>query len=186
MDSPEELERRRLVVASGHTDFARWRDLSNFSPQWDGRAEAAGRWISPHSAVLDVGCGRMALERYLPEGATYYPSDLCARDERTLICDLNRDPLPAVPGIQVISALGVGEYLGDLPGFYRTVRAQNVKFITSYHPLQAILPLDRPAMGWINSLSFPEWIGAILEAKFEISELKLISTGQYLIACNPV
>jgi hypothetical protein len=186
MDSAEELERRRRIVASGQTDFDRWRDLSNFSPLWDGRAEAAGSWIPPGSVVLDLGCGRMSLERYLPAGATYYPSDLYPRDQRTLLCNLNLDALPELPGIQVICALGVAEYLDDVPRFYREVRDRNVRFITSYHPHKARHVFDRPSLGWVNSLTFPEWIATIQDARFEITDLKLVSTGQYLLACDPV
>jgi hypothetical protein len=127
----------------------------------------------------------MSLERYLPEGAIYYPSDIYPRDDRTLICNLNLDPIPKIQGLQVICALGLAEYLVDLKEFYRRVRQCNVRFITSYHPLQARHGLDRPSMGWLNSLSFSEWIAAIEDAQFELCELKLIGTGQYLIVCEP-
>jgi len=85
----------------------------------------------------------MSLERYLPAGATYYPSDLYPRDQLTLLCNLNLDALPELPGIQVICTLSAAEY--DL-----------------------------------------KCCRAIQDARFEITNLKLVSTGQYLLACDPV
>jgi len=186
METPEELERRRRVVAAGLTDFVRWSDPSNFPSHWDSRAEAAGRLIPAGSSVLDLGCGSMALERYLPEGAIYYPSDICSRDERTLICNVDLEPLPEIPGLQVVCALGLNEYLNDINGFYCRVRERNARFVTSYHPLLDHKQIDRPSMGWMNSLTFPEWIAIIENARFELQELKLVSPGQYLVACAPI
>lgn len=45
--------------------------------------------------VLDIGCGCMELERFLLQEENrrdiqYIPSDLIARDARTIICDLNK------------------------------------------------------------------------------------------------
>jgi hypothetical protein len=46
------------------------------------------------STVIDVGAGRMAARSLLPPGCTYVPMDMVARDPSTVVCDLNRGPLP--------------------------------------------------------------------------------------------
>ncbi len=166
-------------------DFDRWRNLDNFLLEWDQRAEIASRWIPPGTTVLDIGCGRMSLERYLAAGCKYVPCDLFPRDERTLICNLNTDPIPAVQGVNVISALGVTEYLTDPAAFYRGVRQFGVPFINSYHPVLERHPLDRKANGWVNALTFSDWFLIADESGFRVQELTSVSAVQYLIAFEP-
>ena len=80
----------------------------------------------------------------------------------------------------------MAEYLDDVQRFYRQVRDRNVRFITSYRPHTARHVFDRPPLGWVNSLTFPEWIATIQDARFAMTDLKLVSTGQDLLACDPV
>lgn len=51
-------------------------------------------YLGAGSKVVDLGCGAMSLERHLPAGCQYVPSDLVARDARTRVCDLNRANCP--------------------------------------------------------------------------------------------
>ncbi len=127
----------------------------------------------------------MAIERYLLPTTIYVPSDIFERDNRTIICDLNDSSLPRVAGVQVVTALGVGEDLTDLPAFYRNVAALQCRFITSYHPVRLAHPIDRPAYGWVNSFSLLEWLGVIVEAGFDVRELVALGAHEYLIACDP-
>ena len=58
MEDPDEIERRRRLVAARQTDYSRWRNPGSYDPAWDWRAAAAyevgglqQRWI------CDLGCG---------------------------------------------------------------------------------------------------------------------------------
>jgi hypothetical protein len=183
-----EHERLKEVAIRGETDFQRWADIANFQPGWDQRAELASRWIPPGASVLDLGCGKMALERYLPPDCLYIPSDLFTRDNRTIICNVATDPLPNFPhgeGGAIVTALGVTEYLSDVLAFYKKVRAFGVRFINSYHPVLPKFAIDRAAQGWINNLSFCEWMAIAEEARFRPQEMTVLQASQYLIAFEP-
>lgn len=185
MESEEELARRRNVVATGQVDLERWRDLGNFQSFWDTRAEAAAKLLPVGVTVLDVGCGRMSLEKFLPPESRYLPSDLFPRDARTLVCDLNREPLPRLEGIGALSALGVLEYLQNPVAFYEQARALQVPFVTSYHPVQPRHPIDRAGCGWVNALSLPEWLHLAESAGFQLRHLQALNHVEYLAAFWP-
>jgi hypothetical protein len=54
----------------------------------------AADYIPAAAVVLDLGCGGMALEGFLPNGCRYIPCDVGRRDERTVICDFNAGQFP--------------------------------------------------------------------------------------------
>ena len=67
--------------------------------------------IEAPGSALDLGCGAMLIEPFLPRGRKYVPVHLTPRDERAVICDFNKDPLPNIEGCGVVVALGVLEHL---------------------------------------------------------------------------
>ena len=55
-----------------------------------GRAHAIDRSDGPPGTrVIEFGCGRGLLERYFPEDARYFASDIVERGPDTVVCDLN-------------------------------------------------------------------------------------------------
>jgi hypothetical protein len=69
-----EAVRRKAVIADGSTDRERWEDPGQLEAAWDGRAARAAAYIPRGAQVLDLGCGAMALERFLPMGCRYQPA----------------------------------------------------------------------------------------------------------------
>src|SRR5688572_18805788 len=65
------------------TDLARWSDAHNLPDSWSHRSEFAARFVPEGATLMDIGCGKMAIEEMLPPGCTYIPVDLVRRDERT-------------------------------------------------------------------------------------------------------
>jgi len=108
-----ETERRKQVIEARQTDVARWSDPKQLESSWEARSVLAADLIRAGTRVLDIGCGAMKLERYLPFGCAYQPSDVVARDERTIVADLNTQPPPdaAVENADLVVMLGVWEYL---------------------------------------------------------------------------
>jgi hypothetical protein len=49
----------------------------------DERAAFAAQFIPVGARVLELGCGRMALKRFLPNGCSYQGCDLVTRDDAT-------------------------------------------------------------------------------------------------------
>jgi tetratricopeptide (TPR) repeat protein len=96
------------------------------------RARQAADFIPSGASVLDLECGCMAMERYLPPGCTYLPSDCTQRDERTLVCNLDKQSIPHVAGATHITALGVLDHISDWRGFLKQLRAFNLPAVISY------------------------------------------------------
>jgi len=66
-----------------------WGDPGNYPEGWDQRASLAAELIAPQAAILDLGCGRMALREMLPEGRRYVPAALTARNDDAAVVDLD-------------------------------------------------------------------------------------------------
>jgi hypothetical protein len=127
----ERVERTATLAGQGETDLARWSDARNLDPQWSGRSWHAARLIAPGSHVLDVGAGAQALKQFLTPEFRYTPSDVVARTPETYVADLNRGEFP--PGrYDVVTALGVLEYVNDLPTLFAAMRRAAPTAIVSY------------------------------------------------------
>ena len=90
----DETQRRKQAIQAGETDLTRWSDAKQLEPAWEARSVMTADFIAAGTRVLDIGCGAMKLERHLPYGATYQPCDVVARDNRTIVVDLNTQSLP--------------------------------------------------------------------------------------------
>jgi hypothetical protein len=163
-------ERRRATIEAAKrrtTLIDRWsqENLGKLD-SWTERARAAVAHVQPGMRVLDIGCGSMALETLLPEGCHYLPLDCVRRDERTIVCDLNREPFPAVEADMALG-LGVLEYLYDVPRFLRLLRAAVPRVLLTYHPNDRNIGRDRWKLGWVNALNSAELVALLRHAGFK-------------------
>lgn len=64
---------------------------------WRQRAKALSTLIpdSVHS-LMDIGCGEGYIRDFLPDDCKYFGVDYCKRSDDTIICDINKEPLPAI------------------------------------------------------------------------------------------
>lgn len=173
--------------AAATTDIARWSNQASLLSSWDSRAEFAAQFIAAGSTVLDLGCGKMALEQFLPEGCRYIPADLVSRDVRTVICDLNAGDYPeaAAASAQVITLLGVIEYVVDLRTALQWLLARGCPVIITYHPADATAGMDRLELGWLNHLTLREWRRLLENVGFQIEHCERLSNIQYLFRLLP-
>ncbi len=167
------------------TDLARWSDAANLSAAWNERARLAADFIPAGAHVMDLGCGRMALETYLPPGCRYTPCDLVARDERTLLCDFNSQAVPQPAGVTHLVALGVLEYIHDWRGFLGQMCAFGLPVVFSYCPTDFTSHLDRKALGWINHLSLNDLCEGFTEAGFNLQTSLRPDSNQMLLKIVP-
>jgi hypothetical protein len=172
IDLPKEQQKAlaRAAVAERRTLIERWRDMGEkVSPGRDERARIAASYIPAGLCVVDVGCGSMMpLERHLPQRTRYVPVDVAPRDDRTVVVDLNVAPLPDL-GAHYVVALGLLEYLNDVPGFLRQIPCNAV---LSYAPVDQQKPRDRAESGWVNSYTV-DAVGGLFEAAgFQIADLR--------------
>lgn len=157
MTIPPLVERISAAIVDGRTDLRLWSELPDEkSEKWSFRAERAAQIINGLGArsVLDLGCFRMSLERYLADTIAYMPSDIVRRDHRTLICDLNAEPPPAVEA-DVVSALGVLEHLKAPDEVMRRLAEHYPLAVVSYNPLD-LVPIGKARRHFLNDLSRDE------------------------------
>ncbi len=168
MSHEDEIARRKQRVAARVTDAERWSQRESLSPQWGYRAGLAAQMISASSQVLDIGCGAMDLERALPEGCTYQPCDLVARDERTIVCDLNGGEFPEGASPDVVAMLGVLEYVLDPLELLQKIRALNRPLVCSYSITDRSPRMDRASQGWMNDFDFASLQALMAQAGFRL------------------
>ncbi|MCR4647283.1 MAG: hypothetical protein K5695_18065, partial [Oscillospiraceae bacterium] len=91
-------------------------------------------------SLMDIGCGVCDLKKYIPAEIRYYGLDVCKRDEETLVCDLNCEPLPDVP-VDLYYMAGLIYYINEPEKLLSQM--QNAKYILfDYGGIERYLRLD--------------------------------------------
>jgi hypothetical protein len=178
---------RDLALAQ-KTDRARWSDPAALEPAWDARAELAANFIPAGAHVLDLGCGIMSLQRFLPFGCSYRGCDLVARDPQTIICDFNMGEFPTGAGTDadIISVLGVLEYITEVDAFFVHLRSANCDVVLSYCAVDLTGSIDRVALGWMNHFSFLDLSSLVDRHGFRIASSQGVDSVQILMRLTPV
>ncbi len=101
---------------------------AEFDEAWKARIAHLASFIDSPGPVLDIGCGMMWLEPLLARGNKYIPIDYVRRDDRTVVVDLNAQPLPAIDA-EFAFMSGVLEYIQDVPGFLRQLTRRKIRRI---------------------------------------------------------
>ena len=163
----------------------RWRDSSGLQhPLWNERAARVAGFIPVGTRVLDVGCGAMLLERHLPFGCAYAPADLVQRDARTALCDLNAAAYPDATAADLITLLGVLEYVepARLGALFGWLGATGRLALVTYSPTDFLAgEAERQRLGWINHLSFQALSELIQAHGLEVEQLARIQPYQVLL-----
>jgi len=118
----EALRSCKRVVRNGalrlqkRADYRRWTSPDGLQHWWDERTRLIATMIPPGTRVIEFGCGRRVLERHLPQGCRYVPSDIVQRGPDTIVCDLNASRLPDLRHLHLNVAIfsGVLEYVEDV------------------------------------------------------------------------
>src|ERR1044071_1990175 len=125
---PRVKEARRLAAAAaritknagrkllGRSDYNRWSNTENLESWWGARTEKIVGFIRPGARVVEFGAGSRHLEKLLDKSCVYFASDLVNRGSGTIVCDLNKRPLPDLTELSADVAVfsGVLEYIRDL------------------------------------------------------------------------
>jgi tetratricopeptide (TPR) repeat protein len=183
-----ETARRQISIDAGKTDLTRWVDENQLEKSWDGRASCVADYIPSGAVVLDLGCGRMALERFLPANCRYVPCDLVQRDKRTIVCEFNTGSYPdeQAATADIVTLLGVLEYIFDPLTFLQHLRQWQRPVIMTYCATNAIIDRNqRRNLGWVNSFSFDELVSQIEQAGFSIQRADQIDNVQWLFRLQP-
>jgi hypothetical protein len=159
----------RWVVRVRGTDRSRWSRDSSFDNAWSGRHQLMVRSVRPGDAVIDLGSGPRALEEHLPDGCRYIPVDVVPRGPGSVVCDLNRDPMPDVRGDVVVMS-GVLEYIHDVHQLLTGARGLAPRAVVSYATVEAFSDIrDRRSHGWMNDLGLPVLRDAFTTSGWSVS-----------------
>lgn len=164
-------------------DIERWGDNSNLSVEWDKRAELAAEWIPKNASILDIGCGRMAVEK-VAAPLHYFPVDIVARDERTIVVDLNLQSLPVerIQDANFATLLGVLEYLKHPEELLSLLAKIGIPAVCSYQLADFTNKETRTENGWFNSYTALDFACLIHHCGYKIvRSRKLDAQGLYLL-----
>lgn len=174
------------------TDFDRWLAIDSFSVDWDRRAKAVSAFLPERMTVLDIGCGRMALEPICNnKGCRYIPADLVGRDERTIIVDLNREGIPAdiLESVDVVTLLGVVEYIEDFKQVLKSLIDMKCACLFTYCATDFYSKSDNLQRyskdGWFNSYSISDICFLIRGAGFKIERFDIFDSQQCVFLIIP-
>lgn len=168
-DQPADQRERHTqrMRDQGASDEARWSAPANLKSAWATRAAIVAGLIPDGSTVLDLGCGAMDLGKQLGDRAHYIPADLVARDERTLIIDLNQGLFPDVQA-DVVTLLGVIEYIHAPETLLIEMAKRWPHAIVTYNPADLDVGRKRRAHGWFNDLTSAGFVSLAARAGYEL------------------
>jgi hypothetical protein len=178
----------RDLALARQTDRERWSDPASLEAAWDARAQLASQFIPAGARVLDLGCGRMSLRRFLPHDCNYQGCDLVARDAQTLVCDFNAGQFPteAAGHADIITMLGLLEYIIDVDGFFTHLKSSGRDVVMSYCATELTGGLDRAAHGWITHFSFHDLAELVDRHGFRIAASMPVDGIQVLMRLTSV
>ena len=136
---------------------------AEFDEAWKARIAHLAAFVDTRGPVMDIGCGMMWLEPLLVRGNHYIPVDYVRRDHRTLLVDLNTQPLPPAEA-EFAFMSGVLEYVRDVPRLLRQVMARRFRrILLSYCTLECWwkMPLRR-SLNWVSHESLEDLLNVLL------------------------
>jgi hypothetical protein len=121
------------------SDYSRWSNEGNLERWWETRTARLAGFIPAGSRIIEFGAGTCRLPRYLDSGSVYIASDLVTRIPGTIVCDLNKRPLPDLGHLNLDVAVfaGVLEYLVNLPSIVEWLSTQVGICVASYDGVDA-------------------------------------------------
>jgi hypothetical protein len=180
-----------LQKLTGRADYARWSNPENLEKWWDSRTRTIAQLIPAGSRVIEFGAGRCQLERYLPAGCSYVPSDLAPRQPGTIVCDLNRRPLPDLRHVKANVAVfsGVLEYMSDLPSVVQWLSGQTSRIVASYDHVTVgagpwshfSLLLRRRNFGYLNNYTLEQLKAVFAREGFRCTQTEQWQTQTILV-----
>lgn len=167
----QKIFRTQILTWLGKSDADRWAKAENLYSHWNQRTETLASWVEENARVLEFGAGKLQLEPCLKEGVVYMHTDIVARREDTLVCDLNLEPLPDFPKHDYAVFSGVIEYLHKPEKVLEKIRQEGSHHVVgSYaHPLEHHGKFFRQEQGWVNVYSKAE-----LDDLFEAQGYRLV------------
>jgi hypothetical protein len=145
-----------------------WRGPAQLEPAF-GRRRArvlAARNIGKKAHVLDLGAGSTALRRILPAETPITMADNARRSPEFVVADIYACNLPPAENATIVTAIGVLDYVEDVPRFLRQLRAYNLPILLTYYAVDDNEDIDRGSYGWKSALTRSDLMNAFMDAGF--------------------
>lgn len=125
-------------------------------------------YVPAGKSILDLGCGKMWLKRYL-QGNPYYPVDYRERGDGTIICDFNKKQFPRKHA-DVAFVSGVMEYVKDAEWFVARIAKNCNQCVISYCLREDYPDIRfRRRQAWVNDYSYDEIVHMFSHAGFRLA-----------------
>ena len=148
------------------SDYERWGTAKGLNKNWDSRTKKIAGLIDSQSSIIEFGAGRLVLKSYIPSGCQYTPSDLVDRGGGTIVCDLNKKPLPEFQTYDFAVFSGVLEYVYDVESLVAHLSHRVSNVVASYAVLESNAG-KRRQYGWVNHFKSKEFIDLFEQAGFQ-------------------
>ena len=149
--SSQIVQTERLIEWKA-TDCARWIEYLSGPKAIRIAHRIAAQFVSSGSRVLDIGAGHQSLRSVLPRDHSYYPADLIAVNDATILIDLNQGHFPS-GSYDIGVLLGIAEFVHDPEKLLRNVRAAAPALVISYPCAGREQQSDRRQRGYFNDLT---------------------------------
>ena len=147
-----------------------WAEIEYFNKGWEKRILQMSKLIKEEKNIMDLGCGKMWLKKYLNPDIHYYCCDYKKRDENTIICDFNKNEYPAV-FVDLSFVSGTFEYIIDVESFIRSMKKYSSSVILSYVTKDHVKNLKfREKQAWKNHFFRDELISLFNKHDFLLTD----------------
>lgn len=169
--SDYEINRRqtenKILRIEKKTDFKRWKKNEELLPDWDERTLILGSFINPNAKIIEFGAGNLVLKTFLNNYKSYTPSDIVARFEDILVCDLNLKIPFELSNYDTAVFSGVFEYVYNIEEVFAQMSSTIKQIVLSYSCAD-VVKLSRDKNGWLSDYKKSE-----LEAIFKKYNYKI-------------
>lgn len=143
----------KFLMIIKQSDYIRWSKEESIFPSWEERTILLSKQIKPNSIVLEFGASNLLLKNQLPKNCTYLHSDLVARNDETIVIDLNKE-LPELPISNYIMFSGVLEYIFDVKLILKHCSKYTDHLLFSYATFDKFSNTNnRRFNGWVSDLN---------------------------------
>lgn len=143
------------------------------------------------ASVMDLGCADEKLRKYLDPAVKYYGMDCVKRNEKTLICDVNKEPLPDIE-VDAYFMAGFLPYVSDIVNLFKQMkRAKYLIFSVETYDFMKLDAVVGKAYGFVvnerqDYLMLPEIINVLWECGFAIEKTIYEWKARNVIFCRAV
>lgn len=145
---------------------------------WEKRGQVVGK-IFPGGPQLDMGGGDGRIRKYT-KPTKYVLVDKNIQEKDTIYADFNKDIYPQVDkGNYIITAVGLLEYLHDVPGFMSKMHNYGDRFIFTYWQAKEKMKI------WANHYTYADMIRFVQSSGWKIDHIEpVLQTSELIFVCG--